>query len=501
MKKLIVLRRVSQSFFLILFIYILWSTTYPLKGLFPPETFFKTNPSIMVFTAISERVLLPGLICAGIMLLLTLVLGRFYCGWICPLGTMIDLTGSLKKRKAIPGNNANGRIRKIKFVLLGIIFVFALAGIQVAWVLDPMGIVARFVSLNLIPTVTLLFDRLFILLIRNFEMYGTVYDLYRNLKASFLGVEVHYFASSLPIFTVFAVVCLASLFVSRLWCRTGCPLGAFYSLLARFSLMRRIVDNCINCGACTPACRMGAITGGAEYQKGECILCMDCVYACPVNVTRFSFPNLRGKKREEEGVDTSRKNFLLLLVSSVFLLGNKRRKGKNIASPVIRPPAALKEKDFYDRCIRCGNCMKVCPTNGLQPVILQAGLESIWTPHLVPEIGYCEYQCTLCGNVCPTGAIPRLTKDKKLKTKLGTAKVDRPLCLAWEHNMECLVCEEHCPVPEKARKVVGEIVEGRLVKKPVVDPDLCVGCGICQTKCPVRPVRAIRVTPKNADRT
>jgi MauM/NapG family ferredoxin protein len=499
MKKLILLRRVSQAVFLLFFIYILWSTTYPLTGMFPPETFFTTNPSIMVFTSISERVVLPGLIFAAIMLMLTLILGRFYCGWICPLGTMIDLTGSLKKRKIIPGNSANKKIRKIKFFILGVIFVFALAGIQVAWVLDPMGIVARFVSLNLIPTVTLLFDKIFIFLIRNFEMYGKAYDVYRDLKASFLGIQVHYFASSMIIFMVFAIVCAFALFVSRLWCRSLCPLGAFYSLIARFSLMRRVVYKCISCGACTPVCRMGAITGGTKYEKGECILCMDCVYVCPVNATQFSFPKPGIKKQLEEETDASRKNFIILLFSSLFLMGSKKKKGRE--SPVIRPPAALKEKDFHDRCIRCGNCMKVCPTNGLQPVMLQAGFESIWTPHLVPEIGYCEYQCTLCGHVCPTGAIPKITKDKKMKTKLGTAKVERSKCLAWEHKLECLVCEEHCPIPEKAIKVVEETFEGKTIKKPVVDPNLCVGCGICQTKCPVRPVRAIRVTPQNADRT
>ena len=144
--------------------------------------------------------------------------------------------------------------------------------------------------------------------------------------------------------------------------------------------------------------------------------------------------------------------------------------------------------------------MKVCPTNGLQPAMLETGLTGIWTPHLVPEIGYCEYKCVLCGNVCPTGAITKVSPEKKLDVKLGTAKVDRTKCIAWAYGQECVVCEEHCPVSEKAIKIVEEVMHGRLVKKPVVDPELCVGCGICQNKCPVRPVRAIRVLPEGADR-
>ncbi|MGB3113169.1 MAG: 4Fe-4S dicluster domain-containing protein, partial [Candidatus Omnitrophota bacterium] len=128
-----------------------------------------------------------------------------------------------------------------------------------------------------------------------------------------------------------------------------------------------------------------------------------------------------------------------------------------------------------------------------------AGIEGIWTPHLVPEIGWCEYNCALCGSVCPTGAITKVTHKQKLVTKLGTAKVDRTKCIAWAYNQECLVCEEHCPVADKAIKIVkegGDISVG----KPVVDPSLCVGCGICQNKCPVTPVRAIRVSPEGADR-
>ncbi len=504
MRKLVYLRRASQAFFLLLFIHILWSTTYPLKGVLPPETFFRTNPLIMIFTAISERVLLPGLIFAGVMVILTLIFGRFYCGWVCPLGTMIDLSGSLRKGRNLAGHEKGRKLRNIKFFVLGIVAVFAALGYQTAWVLDPMGIMARFVSLNLIPTVTFAFDKLFAFFISRFELYGPVYDLYRSLKASFLGVEVHYFASSVPIFSLFALVCILSLFMSRFWCRAVCPLGALYSFLSGFSLMRRVVENCVECKACIGYCRTGAIKDGEHYDKGECVMCMDCVYACPTKTTKFVFPGMRGqiaRERSEKGM--SRKDFLFLILSSVFLLGFRQRKGKGRegTGPVIRPPAALEEKNFNDRCIRCGNCMKVCPTNGLQPVMLQAGLESVWTPQLVPEIGYCEYQCTLCGSVCPTGAIPRLAKDAKMKTKLGTAKVDRKTCIAWAEGKECIVCEEHCPVPDKAIKVIEEVVDGKVIKKPVVDPRLCIGCGICQTKCPVRPVRAIQVNPSTADRS
>jgi MauM/NapG family ferredoxin protein len=172
-----------------------------------------------------------------------------------------------------------------------------------------------------------------------------------------------------------------------------------------------------------------------------------------------------------------------------------KNKRLNYRSKVIRPPAALREDDFLDRCIRCGNCMKVCITNGLQPTLLQTGLTGIWTPQLVPEIGYCEYNCTLCGNVCPTGAIEKLSLSQKKKTRLGLAQIDHSLCLPWAYKTECLVCQEHCPVADKAIKLEDEKISDRIIQKPVVDKFLCVGCGICQNKCPVRPDRAIKVYP------
>jgi len=160
---------------------------------------------------------------------------------------------------------------------------------------------------------------------------------------------------------------------------------------------------------------------------------------------------------------------------------------------VIRPPGVLDESHFSNVCVRCGNCMKVCTTNGLQPSMMESGPAGIWTPKLVPEIGYCEYNCNLCGQVCPTGAIPELSLSQKKAAKLGIAQVDRSICYAWAKKTNCLVCEEHCPIPTKAIKVEEERVGGERILKPVVDPDLCIGCGICQNKCPIRPVRAIRV--------
>jgi ferredoxin len=172
---------------------------------------------------------------------------------------------------------------------------------------------------------------------------------------------------------------------------------------------------------------------------------------------------------------------------------------------LIRPPGARPEEEFLQLCVRCGECMKVCLTGGLQPTLLEAGLEGLWSPRLVPRMGYCEYNCTLCGQVCPTQAIRRLLPDEKKKLRIGLAVIDPSRCLPYAFQTNCIVCEEHCPTPRKAiwfeeKEVLTHAGERRRVKQPRVDIELCIGCGICETKCPVQDLPAIRITSANEDR-
>ncbi len=253
--------------FLGIFIYALWSTTYPLKGSFSPQVLFKIDPLIMFMTALSERILLPGLLFAVVMVLLTLLLGRFFCGWVCPLGTCIDAAGLCRPRsaKVLTSVQRHG-MRRPKFYILAAIAALALIGIQVAWIFDPIVTVARVISLNVIPAFTLAIDWTFQTLIQKFGLYDGVYDVYRSLKEGLLGVSVHFFHSSFVTLVFFSVICAFSWWLARAWCRMLCP-----------------------CGSCVRHCRMGAIEKGMKYNKGECILCMDCVYDCPERSTGFSF--------------------------------------------------------------------------------------------------------------------------------------------------------------------------------------------------------------------
>jgi MauM/NapG family ferredoxin protein len=167
----------------------------------------------------------------------------------------------------------------------------------------------------------------------------------------------------------------------------------------------------------------------------------------------------------------------------------------------LRPPGAQDEGEFLKRCVRCGECMKVCLRSALYPASLQAGFYGFYTPTLVPRLGYCEYNCSLCGQVCPTGAIPKLPLEQKQKAVIGLAVFDKDHCLPHAKKLNCMVCEEHCPIPDKAIRF--EQVEERdyngkqiTLKKPYVMDDLCIGCGICEYVCPLEEKAGIEVFKK-----
>ena len=166
---------------------------------------------------------------------------------------------------------------------------------------------------------------------------------------------------------------------------------------------------------------------------------------------------------------------------------------------LIRPPGSVPEDEFLSKCIRCGECMKVCPTNGIQPAVSEGGIAGLWTPVLKMKLGYCEYECNLCSQVCPTHAIKQTSLEAKQQVRIGTAFFDRNRCLPYASARTCIVCEEHCPTPKKAiwfQEVQVMTPDGTFttLKQPRVNPDLCIGCGICENKCPITDQRGVHVT-------
>lgn len=515
-RHLTAIRRAVQGASVFLLLVIIWKTRYPLEGFISPEFYFTIDPLAMYVTSIAERVLLPGLAWATVTVLLSFIVGRAFCGWFCPLGAFLDFVSFVRalvmrpyRKREREGNPLP--LRYLKFGLLGITVVLAAAGVQAAWVLDPFTIFVRTVSFTLHPAVNAAVDGAMTGLLDYADYPPWLESIYDGMRESFLGVAAPRFDHVGAILGVVGAIILLSLVKRRFWCRYLCPLGAVLALPARFSLLVRVTDACTgNCGVCGDLCRMNAIRDDNSYVKGECIICLDCMEGCPGGKTDFAFritqakaeggTSAAGNAADGGGPSLTRGRFILLGIGS--LTGALRAslpaapRAKRLRAGTaenLRPPGSLPEAEFIRRCIRCGNCMKVCPTNLLQPAPFSEGPGAAWAPRFDTSRGYCEYPCTLCGRVCPTGAIRELAVPDKQRLQVGIAVFDEKICIPYAEGKNCIVCEEHCPVPDKAIRLVETVVKGVRVKRPVVVPELCIGCAICEYKCPTEPDKGIYV--------
>ncbi len=506
-----VLRKISQALFLLLFLFLFLQTES--KGGdelgYPVRIFLDFDPLLFVSTLLSSHAVTVAFYFSLILVIATILLGRVFCGWVCPLGTLNNLAGALKK-------NASNIVRpqwfRIKYFILIGLLASSLFTLQPAGILDPISFLIRSLSLSLYPAfnyaVRAVFDAVY--QVNPPVIIDLSEAFYSLLKKSVLSFQQPYFLQGFFLGLIFLLVLGLNLIEKRFWCKTLCPLGALLGLLSRWALLRRSVsEGCNSCGACAPHCQGGAVAeGNGSWRSAECIYCLDCDDPCPVDAVRFGF----GRRGADAlpGPDLGRRRIAWSILSGVLAVPLIRTtpfaRSANLNPRLIRPPGALEEKEFLRRCIKCGECMKVCITNGLQPTLFDAGLEGIWSPVLIPRIGYCEYRCTLCGQVCPTGAIQQLTVGEKEKIRIGLAMINPGRCLPYAHATPCLVCEEVCPTAKKAIRLEPAAVkdkEGKTVilKQPKVDLDLCIGCGICEARCPVSGEPAIAVTSTGESRS
>jgi ferredoxin len=505
-------RLITQILFFVVFFVLLVMTEYGGTNEipYPVRLFLDFDPLLLISTLFASHGIwtgVPGAFFLSLfVVVLTLFLGRVYCGWVCPLGSIHHFIGYLSSKKGLrkPENRQGPRGYQLKYLILIFLLASALLTVNLSGILDPLSLLVRSFALSINPVLNYLvravFDSLYFLDVKAVTAVSEpVYTLFKKLYLSF--AQPH-FAQAFFIGLLFFGILFLNLFKDRFWCRFLCPLGALLGLVARFSFIEmKFSKDCRHCGECASVCQ-GARMESKEirWKPSECLVCYCCEGKCREGLSGFGF-RLPWKRKNISGINLERRHLLtaaglgvltvpLLKINPAMALPSER---------LVRPPGAVDEKRFLERCIRCGECMKVCLTNGLQPTLFEAGLEGIWTPVLVSRLGYCEYYCTLCGQVCPTGAIEELDMEKKVKVRIGLAFIDKNRCLPYALDKPCIVCEEVCPTPKKAiwfrdQKIIDKEGRERVLKQPVVDPDLCIGCGICENKCPIVDKPAIVVT-------
>ncbi|MDZ7725864.1 MAG: 4Fe-4S binding protein [candidate division KSB1 bacterium] len=497
-------RRISQVFFLLFFLFLFFQARYPYETALSSDLFLRASPLVAFSTFLASRSLASSMFIALGLLLLTIPLGRFFCGWICPLGTTIDATDKMFKRKH---KKPATRFRSWKFFILAFVLAASVFSVQLIWFFDPIALFTRTMTTVIYPAFSFVLFGLFNTLFSWGVLENAVYTTFDFAQRTVLPFEQPLFYQSLGVFAVFVVIIGLGVVSRRFWCRNLCPLGALLGLFSKWRLTQRYVSQaCTHCSQCQKSCRMNAIEDDYTINNTvECIECADCVAVCPPNAVSYRF----GKNPGLNEIDFSKRHFLQAGAAGLAGVAVVKTAQADVYNKgkAIRPPGAIEENRFLDKCIRCEECVKICASTGgcLQPALLETGWEGMWTPVSVPRKGYCEFNCNMCGQVCPTGAIQELALEKKKTIKLGQAYFDKSRCIPWYSQEDCLVCEEHCPVSDKAikfdeRDTVGPDGSPRTVKFPYLEENLCIGCGICENKCPVVGKPGIFVTASGNQR-
>jgi ferredoxin len=470
------------------------------KEVLPVDSFLVIDPLVSLSTAIAARSWVWSLVCAGIILAVCISIPRGFCGYLCPLGTLIDLFDWAVGRRVKRFRVANdGWWVHIKYYLLLAVLVAAFCGVLVS------GFVAA------IPVIT-----------RGMLFLGE--PLQTGVARGWHLVAPMNPGHILSILLFFGVLALG-LLKPRFWCKYVCPSGAVFSVANLFRVSeRKVEDTCINCNKCVTICPFDAIKPDFTTRVTDCTLCQTCGGACPTQaikfVDRWDFANLKKVNDPPTGeTPLGRRGFMSLLAGSGAgvagggaLAVTTKMLGANLDDPnafrPVRPPGSVPEKEFLEMCIRCGECFKACPNNVLQAEGFQQGLEGLWAPMVQADWAGCDPSCNACGQVCPTGAIRALPLAEKKVARMGLAIVDLQTCLPHANREACQLCVDECHAAGyHAIEFVqvhtevdgaGQPIEGTGHLAPVVMADKCVGCGICQTRCFAINVDEKRLLKKSA---
>ena len=447
----------------------------------------------------------------GVILLwvvLTLVFGRVYCSVICPLGVFQDVvswfSGRRKKKKY--RFSYSPAVSWLRYGMLGVFIIAMIAGIgSVVALLAPYSSYGRIVS-NLFAPV--------------YQWGNNVLAYFAERSDSYAFYETSIWLKSLPTFIIVAVTFVVLVVLAwrngRTYCNTICPVGTVLGFFSRYSLFRPEIDaeKCTNCSLCSRKCKAACINyKDHRNDYSRCVTCMDCIDSCKHGAISYKYRF--GKKEIKETSETgntnnARRSFLtgmgLVLVSSAVKAQEKKVDGglavildKKVparTTPLV-PPGAKGIRNMRTHCTGCQLCVSVCPNQVLRP---STKLETLMQPEMSYERGYCRPECTKCSEVCPAGAILKLTPADKSATQIGHAVWVEKNCVPLRDKVECGNCARHCPTGA-ITMVPSDADDADSLKIPVVNVERCIGCGACENLCPARPFSAIYVEGHEQHRT
>ncbi|MDH6312137.1 ferredoxin [Parabacteroides sp. PFB2-10] len=462
---------------------------------------FKVFPHIQILPAILAGTALIILL----QLALVLLFGRIYCSTICPAGILQDIINRIycigkKKKKGSQRFKYHKANNILRYGLTGIIFILLFLGFaELTLLFDPYSNFGR-ITANIFRPVAVWVNNLLASGLARFDNY-TLY---------------HISISTVTTFSLIAALVALILFVvlaswrGRIFCNTLCPVGGLLSLFSRFSLFNVHIneEKCISCGLCEKSCKAEAIdTKNLTVDNSRCVDCFNCISSCKKDSISYSFnPPWSGKKEKttEKTVEAvsetaapttnTRRHFLATsaTVAATLPIASAwaQKQQKSDRPNPITPPGSISLERFKDKCTGCHLCVVQCPSHVLRPAGLEFGLGYMLKPHMAYIDSYCNYECTICADVCPNHAIHLDSKEEKLTTQVGIAEFFLNRCIVETENTDCGACSEHCPTQAVHME---RYKEGSTLTVPVVEPHLCIGCGGCESICPVRPNRAIIV--------
>lgn len=446
-------------------------------------------PSFLEFASLTS-LLSIGFI---IILLLTIIFGRVYCSTICPLGILQDIVSFIKRKIGIKEKylfrKADNQLRYS--ILLAAVLMAVAGSYFLVYLLDPFSIFGRIITAFVRPV--------FIGLNNTTVMVLESFDYYSLKPVEFSGWVL--FPTFIALLFLALVVYL-TIKNGRLYCNTVCPVGTFLGFLAKFSLFRLSVEqiSCTKCGVCEIKCKSSCIDSEKQHiDFTRCVGCFNCLNVCPTEAIEWKFNSVYNTKLTQP-VSFEKRNFLvsvsayLLGASSLgFLQKNIEVYKKNEITVIrkngISPPGSNSIEEFNEKCTACNLCVSVCSTQVLQPSFLEFGFLNMLHPRMNNKYGFCNYKCTECLDICPTGALnPMPVEDKKL-TQIGKAKFIKDNCVVYTQKTDCGACAEHCPTKAVRMELDREVN----LKAPEVTDDYCIGCGACEFACPTIPYKAIYV--------